>query len=121
MKVIVTIPAFNEEKTIGRVVAEIKTVMKERGYRFEVLVVNDGSSDSTEEVAKKAGAVVVSHNRNLGLATAFRTEVAECLKRKADVIVHTDADGQYLAKDIQLMIKEIQMGADLVLGSRIKG
>lgn len=121
MKVIITIPAYNEEKTIGNVVREIKDVLKGRDYSSEVLVVNDGSSDNTEEVAKKAGAFVVSHNRNSGLASTFRTEVRECLRRRADIIVHTDADGQYLAKDIPVLVKEVQNGADLVLGSRFKG
>src|SRR3989338_1820905 len=100
MKVVITIPAYNEEKTIGPVIKDIFSVMKSTRYSFEVLVVNDGSTDNTVLVAKKAGALVVSHSRNMGLASAFRTEVKECLKRNADIIVHTDADGQYLAKDI---------------------
>ena len=122
MKVIITIPAYNEEKTIGRVVAGIHGVMKRTRLKYEVLVVDDGSRDRTGEVAKAAGAVVVAHPHNLGLAEAFRTEMKTCLERKADIIVHTDADGQYLAVDIPKLIEPIIKGeADLVLGSRFKG
>ena len=65
MKVIITIPAYNEEKTIGRVVAGIHGVMKRTRLKYEVLVVDDGSRDRTGEVAKAAGAVVVAHPHNL--------------------------------------------------------
>lgn len=121
MKVIVTIPAFNEEQTILKVIRDIKEVLEQNKYNYELLVINDGSTDNTVKVSEEAGAKVISHNRNMGLAQAFRTEVRECLKRKADIIVHTDADGQYQAKDIPILIKEVQNGADLVLGSRFKG
>src|SRR3990167_733131 len=122
MKVIITIPAYNEEKTIGRVVAGIHGVMKRTRLKYEVLVVDDGSRDRTGEVAKAAGAVVVAHPHNLGLAEAFRTEMKVCLERKADIIIHTDADGQYLASDIPKLLEPIKRGdADMVLGSRFKG
>lgn len=118
MKLIVSIPAYNEEKTIAQVVRDIK---KEQP-KAEVLVIDDGSSDQTAELAKRAGAIVISHPMNYGLAEAFRTEMRECLSRKADIIVHTDADGQYVAKEIALLIAPIAEGkADLVLGSRFKG
>ena len=116
-KIIVTIPAYNEEETIAKVIQDIKKVNK----IYEVLVVDDGSVDNTKEIAKKNGAIVVSHPRNYGLAEAFRTEVKECLKLKADIIVHTDADGQYFAFDIPRLIKEVEEGHDLVLGNRFLG
>jgi len=118
MRVIVTIPAFNEEKTIVQVISEIKRVMDKTKYDFKVLVVDDGSSDNTAVLAKKAGAIVVSNKRNLGLAETFKREMRECLKLKPDVIVHSDADGQYPAFYIPLLIKKVEMGFDLVLGSR---
>lgn len=121
MKVIVTIPAYNEEKTLGNVLGSIKAVMDQAKYDYRLLVVDDGSKDRTAAVAKKAGAVVVSHPKNYGLAEAFRTEMQKCLEMKADVIVHTDADGQYRASEIPGMIKKVQAGYDLVLGSRFKG
>ncbi|HII29700.1 glycosyltransferase family 2 protein [Candidatus Woesearchaeota archaeon CG08_land_8_20_14_0_20_47_9] len=121
MKVVVTIPAYNEEETIAGVVKAIQGVMKRSGYEFALLVVNDGSSDRTAELARAAGAVVVSHPRNRGLAEAFRTEMRECLRLGARVIVHTDADNQYGAKDIPRLIRKLNSGYDLVLGSRFRG
>ncbi len=121
MKVIVTIPAYNEERTIGRVIREIKTVMGREKYNYSILVVDDGSRDKTREIAKKEGAIVFSHPQNLGLAETFRTEMDKCIELKADVIVHTDADGQYLASDIPKLINKIKEGYDFVLGSRFKG
>ena len=116
-KIIVTIPAYNEEETIGLVISDIKKVNK----NYTVLVVDDGSKDKTVEIARKNGAIVVSHPKNYGLAEAFRTEIKECLRLKADIIVHTDADGQYLASDIPRLIKEVEEGNDLVLGNRFEG
>jgi len=121
MKIIVTIPAYNEERTLGGVIEETKRVMQSYKYNFEVIVIDDGSTDRTALVAKKAGAIVYSHPKNYGLAEAFKTEIEKCLKHKADVIVHIDADMQYSPKEIPLLIREIEKGADLVLGSRFKG
>jgi len=120
-KIIVTIPAYNEEATIGKTITGIKNVMKENKYDFSIIVVDDGSADQTAETAKKAGAKVYRHQRNYGLAEAFRTEMSKCLEKKADIIVHMDADGQYRAEDMPALIKEIENGKDLALGSRFKG
>lgn len=120
-KIIITIPAYNEEKSVSWVIKEIKGVMNKTNYDYNILVVNDGSKDKTEELARKAGAVVISHYSNKGLAETFRTEMKECIKLGADIIVHTDADGQYLAEDIPKLIKKIEEGYDLVLGSRFIG
>lgn len=121
MQVIITIPAYNEEKTIGNVLKDIKEVINKEGYNYKILVVDDGSKDETSEIAKKEGATVVSHPINFGLAETFKTEIEKCLEMGADIIVHIDADGQYDAKEIPLLIKEIEKGYDLVLGSRFKG
>jgi len=122
-KVIITIPAFNEEKTIGKVIQEIKHVMNKSHYsnNYLILVVDDGSSDKTVDEAIQAGAFVYSHKENKGLAETFQTEINICLTLEAEIIVHTDADGQYNAKEILKLIKEVENGNDLVLGSRIKG
>lgn len=121
MKVIITIPAYNEEKTIGRIIAKIKEEMDKTKYNYKVLVVDDGSRDQTAEIARQNGAIVYSHNYNFGLAETFRSEIKKCLGLKADIIVHFDADGQYLAKEIPKLIDEIKKGYDLVLGSRFLG
>jgi glycosyltransferase involved in cell wall biosynthesis len=121
MKVVVTIPAFNEERTLPRVLEEIKTILNEKRYNYRILVLNDGSKDRTIEVAKKHGAIVVSNKINRGLAETFKAEMRECLKMKADIIVHTDADGQYHSKHIPELIEKVKAGSDLVLGSRFRG
>lgn len=121
MKIAITIPAFNEEKTIGSVIRDIHKVMEKAKYNYSVLVVDDGSTDNTAKAARQAGAEVYSHPTNRGLAETFRTEMAKCLEKKADIIVHTDADGQYLASEIPMLIEEVKKGNDLVLGSRFKG
>jgi len=114
---VVTMPAFNEAKTIGRVLEEIHKAVP----HATLLVVDDGSTDSTASIAKKAGAIVYSHPRNMGLASAFRSEVKKCLELNAEVIVHTDADGQYSAREIHALLEKIKEGNDLVLGSRFLG
>lgn len=110
---IITIPAYNEEACIGETIKEIKAIAD-----YTILVLDDGSTDRTAEIARNHGAIVVSNKRNLGLAKTFKNEMKECLKLKADIIVHTDADGQYPAKYIPEMIKKVNEGYDLVLGSR---
>ena len=71
MKIVVTIPAYNEEKTIGEVINNIKKVSNENKFNYKILVIDDGSKDNTKEIAKKAGAIVFSHPMNYGLAETF--------------------------------------------------
>jgi|SRR3989344_5767413 len=122
MKVAITMPAYNEEPTLAAVLQGIKTEMSATKHDYFLVVVDDGSTDKTVQIAKELGALVVSHPYNYGLAEAFRTEIKTCLAHKADIIIHTDADGQYPAEDIPLLLTEIESGgADLVLGSRFAG
>ena len=116
MNIIISIPAYNEEKTISNVIADIKNNVS--GINYKILVLDDGSVDHTVDIAKRCGAIVVSNKVNRGLAETFKREMEECLKLGADVIVHIDADGQYPAKYIPLLIEKINEGYDLVLGSR---
>src|SRR3989338_1975464 len=120
MNIIITIPAYNEEKTLPAVLTELKQVMNATSYRYRILILDDGSKDRTAEVARSYGALVVSH-RHKGLAETLKAEMRECLKLNADVIVHTDADGQYHPRHIPELIEKIQQGYDLVLGSRFRG
>jgi glycosyltransferase involved in cell wall biosynthesis len=119
--IIITIPAYNESKTIGNVIENIKEVMQKYRKKYKILVVDDGSQDNTALIARKAGAVAYSHAKNYGLAEAFKTEIQKSLELGADVIVHIDADGQYLPRDIPKLLSEIDKGYDFVLGSRFKG
>jgi len=118
---IVTLPAYNEERTIGKVIRDIQEVLKKEKYKSKILVIDDGSKDRTKDVASKAGATVFSHQRNFGLAETFRTEIKKCIELGADVIVHIDADGQYLPREIPKLLRGVEKGYDLVLGSRFKG
>lgn len=121
MDIIITIPAYNEERTLGGVLKDVQRAMQKTSYHYRILVVDDGSKDKTAEIARAVGALVVQHPRNYGLADAFRTEMDQCSRLGADVIVHTDADGQYRAQDIPLLLEKIDEGYDLVLGSRFLG
>ncbi|MBT4541078.1 glycosyltransferase [Candidatus Woesearchaeota archaeon] len=119
--IVITIPAYNEEKSIRRVLSGIKKAMQESKYKnYKILVLDDGSKDNTAKIAKIHGANVVSNGRNLGLALTFKREMEECIKLNADIIVHTDADGQYPARFIPDLIKNIENGSNLVLGSRFR-
>ena len=116
--IVITIPAYNEEATLQKVIVNIKRAMANTKYNYKILVVDDGSTDNTAMAAKESGAVVYSHPKNYGLAEAFKTEVEKALEMNAEVIVHIDADGQYAAEDIPKMIKCIDEGNELVLGNR---
>jgi glycosyltransferase involved in cell wall biosynthesis len=119
MKVIVQIPCFNEEQTLPQVIADIPRRI-EGVDRVEVLVVDDGSTDATAEVARRCGADhLVRHTANQGLARAFRSGLDAALLLGADVIVNTDADNQYAGSAIPDLIRPILDGrADVVVGDR---
>lgn len=119
MKLIVTIPAYNEERSIAKVIASVPKKIK-GVQKIEVLVYDDGSTDKTVEAAKKAGATYVfSHKVNLGLAQTFKDAVAQALRLGADVIVNTDADNQYDQRQIPMLLEPLFAGkADLVIGDR---
>ncbi|MEJ2251013.1 MAG: glycosyltransferase family 2 protein [Candidatus Lokiarchaeota archaeon] len=117
-KIIITIPAYNEEKNVGNVISEIKRIMNKEDYFYQILVLDDGSEDKTKEIAEKNGALVFSNPKNLGLAKTFQKEMKICLNLNADIIVHTDADGQYPSGYIPLLIENVLNGSDLVIGSR---
>jgi glycosyltransferase involved in cell wall biosynthesis len=120
LKVIVTIPAYNEEETIATVIREIPRIIPDVGT-VEVLVVDDGSKDRTSDVALAAGADHVVRNRaNRGLAYTFQRCLNEALARGADIIVNTDADNHYDQTRIPELVEPIRRGdADIVVGSRV--
>ncbi len=109
-KLVVIIPALNEEKTIGQVIASIPRSIP--GItNIESLVIDDGSRDHTFQMAESAGAAVLRHHENLGVGAAFRTGLAAALAAGADIIVNIDADGQFNPADIGTLITPIQQEA----------
>jgi len=115
LRTCVVIPALNEEATIADVV---------RGallFVDEVIVVDDGSVDHTAELAEKTGAYVIKHPRSAGQWSALRTGFREALRRRSDIVITMDADGQHDPADIPRLLEPIETGrADLVIGSRLK-
>ena len=120
MKVIVTIPAYNEEEDIAAVIREIPRHMPGVSS-LEVLVLDDGSRDRTVEVALAAGAdYVLSNGLNRGLAYTFQRAINEALARGADIVVNTDADNHYDQTRIpDLIAPLLNHEADIVVGSRV--
>lgn len=118
-KVSVVIPAKNEEENIGLVLNDVnQTIAKMKGYFFEVIVVDDNSSDRTAEVAIKNGARII-HNR--GKSGKGKALICGFKETKGDFIVMMDADYSHRAEDIPFLIKPLENGAGLVIGSRIYG
>lgn len=121
-KLLVTIPAYNEEETIGNVIIDIKEAMNKSEYEYEIIVIDDGSTDNTREIAKKLSVNVISFAGNRGLVSAFNTGIRYASSRNADIIVNIDGDGQHDPKDIRKLIPPIlENKADMVIGSRFLG
>ena len=119
MDLIVQIPCFNEEETLPLTVRDIPRSI-EGVDPVEILVIDDGSTDRTSEVAKDIGVNhIIRFEKNQGLAKAFMAGVDACLKLGADIIVNTDGDNQYNGQDIPKLIQPILEGnADMVIGDR---
>ena len=118
-KLIIQIPCLNESECLAETIAKLPQDIDGIDV-IEILVVDDGSSDDTGLVARQCGVQhVVRHRRNRGLAQAFRSGVKAALDAGADIIVNTDADGQYEGADIAHLVQPILAGqADLVIGDR---
>lgn len=121
-QVIVFLPAYNEEEVIGEVISRIPRDFHPQ-IEVKVLVIDDGSTDGTVEVSKKAGAdFIVSNKGNHGLGAAVRLGLSECVKRGADIGVMLDADNEYPAEQIPDLLAPIFQGkADYTMGSRFLG
>src|SRR5215218_1497256 len=118
MKLLVTIPALNEENTIAQVVTGVPRKIPGVS-EVEVIVVNDGSTDRTAERAAEAGAIVVTLHNRPGLGKVFGTGFERAMRRGADIIVNIDGDGQFDPSDIDKLVKPILDGeADFVTCSR---
>ena len=113
MKIIVGIPAFNEEKNIAAIITKLADVAD------SLIVCNDGSSDLTSDIAEKMGVFVINHEKNLGYGAAIRSIFLKAKELDGDILVTFDADGQHRIEDIENVTKPIiDQEADLVIGSR---
>ena len=113
MKITVGIPAYNEEKNIASIIVKLKNVAD------TVIVCNDGSTDSTSEIARKLGAVVIDHPKNLGYGAGINSILKKSKELNSEILVTFDADGQHRIEDIKKVVEPIEQHvADVVIGSR---
>lgn len=118
VKLVIQIPCYNEEDTLLATLNDLPKSFPGVN-ELEILIINDGSTDKTSEIAKAWGARVLEVKPNKGLANAFRLGLQEALKLNANIIVNTDADNQYCANDIKKLIQPIlENNADIVIGAR---
>ena len=116
-RVLVAIPAYGEEKSIGKIVSSIRGKLP-----YDVVVVNDGSLDGTSAAAKDAGAVTLDLPCNLGIGGAIQTAYQFARDQGYDALVRVDADGQHEVEDIPVVLDPVLRGeADAVIGSRFLG
>lgn len=117
-KLVIYIPAFNEEADIQKVIANLPQTM-DGITTIQHLVVDDGSIDGTAKLARASGALVVSHGKNRGVGAAFHSAVQFALENDADVLVGIDADGQFNPVEIPALIQPIlEKQVDMVVGNR---
>lgn len=115
-KIFAVVAAFNEEKTISAVLADLGK------YVDRIIVVDDGSSDKTADMVKGVGVTLLRHLSNLGQGAALQTGFEYAKKQGANIVITYDADGQFKASDISKLVEPIlQKKADIVLGSRFLG
>jgi len=113
MNITIGIPAFNEEKNIGKVIITLKKITN------DIIVCDDGSNDLTKEIAEGLGVKVISHTKNMGYGEAIKSIFNEAKKKEADILVTFDADGQHRPEDIMSLTKPIiDQEAEVVIGSR---
>src|SRR3990170_2236585 len=107
----IVIPAMNEERVIGTIIKGVKSLL---GDRCEIIVIDDGSKDSTGKVAKEAGAKVVTHPYNIGNGAAIKSGIRAA---RGEIILMMDADGQHKSEDIPRLLEKIDT-YDMVIGAR---
>ncbi len=113
MKILIGLPAYNEEKNIASIIIKLKKISD------QIIVCDDGSTDLTGPIAEKMGVIVVTHPKNLGYGAAIRSLFTKFIELDADILVTFDADGQHRVEDIENVIEPIiKNKADITIGSR---
>jgi len=116
MKIVIGIPAFNEEENIGKIIVKLEKIAD------EIIVCDDGSSDLTGKISKRMGATIITHPKNLGYGAGIRSIFLKAKEMNADILITFDADGQHRIEDIQKVIDPILNNkSDIVIGSRFLG
>ena len=116
MKIVIGIPAFNEERNIASVITKLEKI------DGKIIVCDDGSNDLTGRIAEKMGAIVITHPKNLGYGAAIKSIFTKFNELDADILVTFDADGQHRVEDIDVVIKPIiKNESEIVIGSRFLG
>ena len=122
MKIALIVPAFNEEKNLSQLVPRFNNVcslLESNNFAVEIVLINDGSNDNTEKVARQNGFTVISHPFNLGVCAALQTGFIYAQNKQHDCLITIDADGQHNPEDVLLLLKEFEIGkTDVVIGSR---
>jgi hypothetical protein len=117
-KVLIIIPAFNEEATLATVIGDLREHVPEA----DIAVVNDGSGDRTGAIAEEAGVIALHHPYNLGIGATMQTGYKYALRNGYDIAVQVDGDGQHRADQLRALLAPItDEGADIVVGSRFLG
>lgn len=112
---IVIIPTYNESMNIGMVIGELKEVLP----NTPIIIINDGSTDNTGEVARLAGGEVLQMPHNVGIGGAVQTGLKFALSKDAKIVIRIDGDGQHIPSEIPKLLKEVESGTvDLAVGSR---
>ena len=117
-KILISLPALNEEKTIGKIIEQIKCLVIAEAT-ITPLVIDDGSTDMTAAICREKGALIISHKQNRGVGAAFQSAVNEAINQNVDIMVNIDSDGQFDPGDIIKLVAPILTGqADFVTASR---
>ncbi|HEY0221713.1 MAG TPA: glycosyltransferase family 2 protein [Lactovum miscens] len=119
-KILLVIPAYNEEESIINTLESIENFKKSEKLTFQLdyLVVNDGSKDSTAELVRSKGVKMIDMSVNLGLTGGFMAGMKYAARNKYDAVIQFDADGQHLPEHISDMVAAYESGANVVIGSR---
>lgn len=121
-QLILILPALNEAEVLAEVLEKLKLAIKKLPLNSELVIVNDGSHDATEQIAARAGATVLTHVINRGMGAALGTGLVYAKSRKADFAITIDSDGQHDPADIFKVLKPLfNNKADIVIGSRTLG
>lgn len=113
----IVLPVYNEEKNLRTIVEEIRGC----GIPWDIIAVDDGSTDSSREVLESLPVTVISHSLNLGYGAAVQTGLRHAVSRGYETVVLMDADGQHIPSEIPSLLPALDGGADIVIGSRFLG